>query len=49
LGSGSTTNAIPNESGNALIIYRQDGISADYLGYVMGESMTVYALAAVPL
>lgn len=48
-GLAETTNAIPNESGNALIIYRQDGISADYLGYVMGESMTVYALAAVPL
>ncbi|MFV8752263.1 hypothetical protein ACNOYE_17075 [Nannocystaceae bacterium ST9] len=48
-GLAETPNAIAGESGNALIVYAQDGVTTEYLGYVMGEGMIVEALHAIEL
>lgn len=44
-----TANAIPGESSNALVVYEPDGVTPEYLSYVMGEGMFVEVLQAVEL
>jgi hypothetical protein len=48
-GVPTTANAIVGETGNLLVVYAPDGLSAQYRGYVMGEGMFVEVLQAVEL